>query len=122
MSSSYGNLIFDVTGDGAGVQVFQPFRNEQGDASLATEPGVADGDQQLTLEFSMFDPGQLYQFSIDVDDQLAQSDLGQIRVSGSEMTGASLLFTIVNKDSGELVEITGEFNNDNQVLLESGDC
>jgi hypothetical protein len=57
-----------------------------------------------------------------VDDQLAQSDLGQIRVSGSEMTGASLLFTIVNKDSGELVEITGEFNNDNQVLLESGDC
>ena len=87
---SAGRLIFDTESGGSGVEVFQLYRDEAGDAELATNPTVRDGDDQLTLAFKSFAAGQTYRFSIDVDDQLTNSELGQIRVSGGEMQGAVL--------------------------------
>lgn len=87
---SAGRLIFDTESGGTGVEVFQLFRGEEGDAELANAPTVNDGDDQIALAFKAFGSGQTYRFSIDVDDQLTNSELGQIRVSGGEMQGAEL--------------------------------
>ena len=87
---SAGRLIFDTESGGAGVEVFQLYRGESSDAELAALPSVRDGDDTLALAFKSFGAGQTYRFSIDVDDQLTNSDLGQIRVSGGEMQGATL--------------------------------
>lgn len=90
LSPSAGKLIFDTIEGGTGVQVFQPFRVEPGEAQLKGAPVIQDGSDRLTLDFTRFEPGQRFRFSIDVDDQLTASDLGQIRVSGREMEGAVL--------------------------------
>jgi hypothetical protein len=90
LSPSAGKLIFDTIDGGTGVEVFQPFRVEPGEAKLKGAPVVQDGSDRLTLDFTRFEPGQRFRFSIDVDDQLTASDMGQIRVSGREMEGAVL--------------------------------
>lgn len=91
LGPSAGRLIFDTESGGDGVQVFQLYRTEQSDAVLAATPAVNDGDDRLSLAFATFRPGETYRFSIDVDDRLTNSDLGQIRVSGGEMQGAMLV-------------------------------
>ena len=98
LSPSAGKLIFDTLEGGTGVEVFQPFRIEPGEAQLKGSPVVQDGSDRLTLDFTRFESGQRFRFSIDVDDQLTASDLGQIRVSGREMEGAVL--TVVFGPSG----------------------
>lgn len=95
LQPSAGRLIFDTESGGTGVEVFQLFRGEDGDAELSAAPVVKDGDDRLALAFKSFGSGQTYRFSIDVDDQLTNSDLGQIRVSGGEMQGAQLTVTTV---------------------------
>lgn len=90
LTGSAGRLIFDTIEGGTGVEVFQPFRIESGDAKLKSPPVIQDGSNRLILEFSRFEPGQRFGFSIDVDDTLPASDLGQIRISGREMEGALL--------------------------------
>jgi hypothetical protein len=90
LSPSSGKLIFDTIEGGTGVEVFQPFRVETGEARLRGSPVIQDGSERLTLDFTRFEPGQRFVFSIDVDDQLSASELGQIRVSGREMEGALL--------------------------------
>jgi hypothetical protein len=90
LTPSAGRLIFDTLEGGTGVDVFQPFRVEAGEARLGGSPVIQDGSQRLTLRFTRFEPGQRFVFSIDVDDQLSASDLGQTRVSGREMEGALL--------------------------------
>ena len=121
LSTSTGNLIFDITADGAGVEVFQPFRDDGGAAILAQEPVVTDGDQSITLAFTSFNPDESYEFSIDIDDQLADSDLGQIRVSSGEIAGTGLNLELTD-DQGEKHSISGVFDASNQVLLSSEDC
>lgn len=121
LSSSAGNLIFDVTAAGAGVEVFQSFRAESGEAMLSTEPQVIDGDQSILLDFSTFNPADEYQFSIDVDDQLSQSELGQIRVSGGEIAGATITLEISNSN-GDKRTVSGAFDKTNRVTLNSEGC
>ena len=87
---SAGRLIFDTESGGSGVEVFQLYRDESTGAKLAAAPVVRDGDDALALKFASFTSGQSYRFSIDVDDTLTNSELGQIRVSGGEMQGAAL--------------------------------
>ena len=99
LAGSAGRLVFDTVAGGTGVEVFQPFRAEAGEALLTESPTVQDGSDRLALAFDRFDAGQRFQFSIDVDDRLTASDLGQIRVSGREMEGA--MFTVVIGATGE---------------------
>ena len=109
LSASKGRLIFDTVDGGTGVEVFQPFRDEGGSALLSQLPNLADGDSALSLDFQKFDQGLSYQFSIDVDDTLNDSELGQIRVSGAEIAGAVLSVNLTSP-RGEAVSLTTTFS------------
>jgi len=98
LSNSAGKLIFDTTATGAGVEVFQPFR--QSDETIALKGGtVSDGDQTIGLALSGLPAGGTTGFTIDVDDTLKNSALGQIRVSGSEISGATVRVTSSNNSA-----------------------
>jgi hypothetical protein len=85
---SAGRLIFDTQSGGAGVEVFQPFKSA--DATL----DVADGAEGLRMPLNGLTGGTTTSFTIDVDDRLTSSELGQIRVSGSEMEGAVVTISL----------------------------
>lgn len=91
LTGSRGSLIFDVTADGAGVEVFQPVEVQRG--SVAMTPAV-DGDQRLTFQINGFDAGAEVVISADLDDVLVDGALGQIRVADQELSGATVRMTI----------------------------
>ncbi len=91
LSGSAGSLIFDVTADGAGVEVFQPVEVQSGTAQM--QP-VVDGDQTLTLRIPSIPVDADVIISADLDDVLTNSSLGQIRVAGSELNGAMISISI----------------------------
>lgn len=114
LSPSAGKLIFDTIEGGTGVEVFQPFRVEPGEAKLKGAPVVQDGSDRLTLDFKRFEPGQRFRFSIDVDDQLTASDMGQIRVSGREMEGALLTAVFAARDGATGSELQARVDGTNR--------
>ena len=83
-------MIFDVTDLGAGVEVFQPFEIVEGAAFLASTPSVLDGQSLIRLNIDRLAPGQVIEFTIDVDDTRGQR---AITVSGSEIEGATVAFS-----------------------------
>ncbi len=93
LSSSQGQLIFDTTDTGAGVEVYQPFEITQGKNTLVknNQPEVKDGDQKISLKFNALEAGEVFSFTIDVDDNLSNSIRGNTQVVGSEMEGATLI-------------------------------
>ncbi|WP_238841117.1 aggregation factor core [Roseobacter cerasinus] len=105
---SSGALIFDTAAGGAGVEVFQPFEAGAG----VGDAQIADGADQLSIRLDALSAGQRTGFTIDVDDQQAQSDLGQIRVTGAEIAGARVIFTLVD---GETLE--AEFDAQNRAKV-----
>lgn len=90
LATAPAGLIFDVTDSGAGVEVFQPVEVVSGPVALSE---VTDGDQALALRITGFGTGQTVVISADLDDLQTNSQLGQIRVSGSEIAGATLTAT-----------------------------
>lgn len=118
LAPSAGRLVFDTVAGGTGVEVFQPFRTEPGEAKLADAPVVKDGAERLELSFARFDPGQQFRFSIDVDDRLTTSDMGQIRVSGREMEGA-VLTVALGADGESGTERTASVGKDNAALVKA---
>lgn len=90
LSGSRAGLIFDTSGSGAGVEVFQPYQTVAGGDVIAEVSPVTDGDSQITLSLRGLAPGQSIAFTIDVDDTLTNSALGQIRVSDAEIAGAQV--------------------------------
>jgi len=119
LKGSKGNLIFDTIEGGEGVEVFQPYRTANGKELLVLEPKVADGAEQIALVFKQFGPDKGFSFSIDVDDRLANSELGNIRVSGSEMQGAKM--TIKFQQGAEMRSETITFDASNKAVLK-GSC
>ncbi|MEO0546835.1 MAG: aggregation factor core [Pseudomonadota bacterium] len=110
LEPSAGKLIFDTKDGGDGVEVFQPFREAGGNADLRSISKLRDGGPVLTLDFHTFEADQSYTFSIDVDDTVKVSELGQIRVAGSEITGASLSY-ILRGPGGMITKAAGDFDN-----------
>mgnify|MGYP001040487139 CR=1 FL=1 len=108
LRGSQGRLIFDTASGDTGVEVFQPLRDEGG----VTAGDVADGAEMLRVVLKNGQVGARAAFSIDVDDRLAASDLGQIRVTGGEMAGATALFELAN---GETVQAVFDAQNRAQV-------
>ncbi len=85
LSSSQGGLIFDVTGRGEGVEVFQPFELVEGADALAGMPTVVDGQTEIRLDIVTLPPEAAIAFTIDVDDTRGQR---AITVTGAEIEGA----------------------------------
>jgi len=106
LTGSLGGLIFDTTSSGAGGEVFQPFESVDGKAKLVGDGQVLDGDQRLSLRLDALAPGESFAFTIDIDDTLTRSELGQIRVSNNEFTGSAVLFR-----ANEVGTQQGVFNN-----------
>lgn len=90
LSSSKSGLIFDVTGKGAGVEVFQPMEMTAGAQALLSVPEVKDGDNQIRLDIGELKAGQSIAFTIDVDDTAGTRE---ITVSGSEIAGAKVRYS-----------------------------
>ncbi|MEM6467209.1 MAG: aggregation factor core [Pseudomonadota bacterium] len=89
LSASTAGLIFDVTSQGAGVEVFQPLELVAGAELVRTISDVKDGDAVVSLELDPLAPRAQVAFTVDVDDTAPVSNLGQIRVSGGEIAGAT---------------------------------
>ncbi|MEP2028648.1 MAG: aggregation factor core [Paracoccaceae bacterium] len=90
LSTSAGQLIFDVSEAGAGVEVFQPLELVGGANALRESPVVVDGQNAIDLEIKSLASGEKLAFTIDVDDTVGQRE---ITVSGSEMLGAIVSLT-----------------------------
>lgn len=87
LAGSVAGLIFDVTGAGAGVQVYQPFEIVAGAQSLSAVPTVKDGDTGLAMQVTRLAPGDRIVFTIDVDDTIDQRES---IVSNAEIEGATV--------------------------------
>ena len=99
LSNSAGKLIFDTTATGAGVQVFQPFEVRHGSITLTSAAEVRDGESALSVRIDQVNAGNSVSFTIDVDDTLPRGELGNIRVSGSEIEGGAVYLSLPDKDS-----------------------
>lgn len=117
LSGSAGKLIFDTTATGAGVEVFQPFEVRSGTLALSSGDDVKDGEQMLSISIPMLSPDTSVSFTIDVDDTLTNSDLGQIRVSGSEIEGGSVELLTDSVSTG-----IAYFDNNSSATLELQPC
>lgn len=87
LSTSTAGLIFDVTAQGGGVEVYQPLDIVAGSQQLAAIPVVEDGQSSIRLNIVELSPGDVIAFTIDVDDTLGSR---AITVSGAEIAGASV--------------------------------
>lgn len=84
LGTAPAGLIFDTTGAGAGVEVFQPLEWVEGAAETSA---ITDGDTSLTVVIDEWPAGQTRAFTVDIDDTTSAR---QITVDGSEMAGATL--------------------------------
>jgi hypothetical protein len=91
LATSRAGLIFDVTGAGAGVEVFQPLDVVDQNPLVLAISEISDGDQTLDIGLDEMTPGAKIRVTFDMDDTLTNSSLGQIRVSRSEIEGASAM-------------------------------
>lgn len=80
-------LIFDTTGSGAGVSVYQPFDLTEGTEVVRSTPRVIDGDTAIALDLGGLGVDQRVSFTIDVDDTGGSAPT---IISGSEIAGAAL--------------------------------
>ncbi|MEM7471337.1 MAG: aggregation factor core [Pseudomonadota bacterium] len=116
LGESAAGLIFDTTGAGAGVEVFQPYETVAGESVLDSVSPVSDGDSEITLTLNGLPAGQSVAFTIDVDDTLRHSALGQIQVTDSEIAGATVTL------SGVSGEVFGVFDNTSRALVRTASC
>ncbi len=107
LSTSASGIIFDVTGTGAGVEVFQPFEIISGKAFVASQPSVGDGDTRLTLRLNSLPAGKEVAFTIDVDDT---GGTREITVSDSEMRGATASVQTASWAASEAFLQTADLN------------
>jgi len=117
LSKSQGKLIFDITGAGAGVEVFQPFEVTEGQLKLASGTSVKDGDSTLSLLITSLNPGQRASFTIDVDDTIPAGALGMIRVAGSEIKGGT-----VSVKLGDMKPASSAFNGNSIAVVPLAAC
>lgn len=117
LSKSQGKLIFDVTGAGAGVEVFQPFEVTEGKLKLASGTRVKDGDSGMSLSIESLKPSQRVSFTIDVDDTLPNGALGMIRVAGSEIKGGT-----VSVKAGNLKPANSTFGDNSIAVVPTTNC
>lgn len=113
LSGSAAGLIFDVTGAGQGVEVFQPFELDAGGDFVLSHDKVADGDQSLSLTLKSMPNQTEIGFTIDLDDTLGGRE---ITVNGSEIVGAQVKLT------SDTQTVTGTFDAAGRAVISLADC
>lgn len=113
LATAPAGLIFDTTGSGAGVEVFQPFEWVSAPSSAAAVPEVGDGDTTLELDLDDLKPQIPLIFTIDLDDTTSTR---QITVSGSEVAGAQVTLT-----AGNIIS-TGTFDASGTATIATSAC
>ena len=125
LTGSRGRLFFDTAEGGPGASMPEPFAPVMGagesDVGFLGATVVNDGDEQVTLRFSDFQPGREFMFVIDVDDRLENSDFGQAVISGDEIDGAGAEAVLTMK-GGRRSKVKGVFGTDGRALLKGGVC
>ena len=121
LTGSSGGLIFDTAAQGPGVQVYQPFELVLGAERVRELPEVRDGGRSIELAVIGLQPREALAFTIDVDDTLAQSPLGQTRVAGSEIRGAQVTIAFGGGGSA-LPKTVGQFSGDAVAVLPVSNC
>ncbi|PIW25686.1 MAG: hypothetical protein COW30_18915 [Rhodospirillales bacterium CG15_BIG_FIL_POST_REV_8_21_14_020_66_15] len=118
---SAGRVVFDTDFGGAGAAEPQQFEIVDGEVGLMRAPLVADGAEELTLHFANFEAGRKFIFTIDLDDRLPMSDMGQAYVTGEEIAGAEVtgLFTHPKIGDGKA---RGSFGTDGKAHLRGATC
>jgi hypothetical protein len=113
LAGSAGRLIFDVTNQGEGVEVFQPFELVSGEDVLSGLPLVRDGDKAVELDIVNLKSGGEISFTIDVDDTIGARE---ITVTNSEIEGAKLIYQAGGKT------ISGKFNKTAKATVKTPSC
>lgn len=113
LGGSDAGLIFDVSAQGQGVEVFQPFELVSGSDLVTGASAVADGDTMLTLQLAELPASQPVAFTIDLDDTIGARE---ITVSDQEISGATVTAQI-----GDSVA-TGVFGNDARAIISLAGC
>lgn len=113
LSASVAGLIFDVTGAGAGVSVYQPLEIVSGHERLQQVPMVRDGDTRAAFFISSLAPREMISFTIDVDDTAGVSET---MVSGAEIKGA----VVIVAQGG--TETMGLFDENSVARVELSSC
>ncbi len=113
LAGSDAGLIFDVTEEGQGVEVYQPFELVAGGDLVAGASAVADGDTALALTLRSLPVNQPVSFTIDVDDTIGARE---ITVSGAEIAGASVTVT------ADMGTATGTFGTDARATVALPSC
>ena len=111
-------------------------RVEEGAVTVREIDLPADGEENLVLHFGATDSGTIgaavsgagvfvagtsFAFSIDVDDRLEASELGQTRISGEEIEGGRLSVELVHT-AGITEMLAGYFGADARVELIGTPC
>lgn len=97
MSQSAGGLIFDVSGQGAGVEVFQPFKVVSGAQFLDQTPKVVDGQRDVTFKINGLTAGSQIVVTTDLDDTIGARE---ITVRGSEFAG-TVMSVVLGDETGQ---------------------
>lgn len=120
LTESSGGLIFDTAAQGPGVQVYQPLEIVQGAELLRELPAVQDGGRTIALIMRDLLPREAVAFTIDVDDTLPLSPLGQTQIAGSEIKGAAIA---IEFDGGAtLPPLKAQFDRDAVAVLPVSNC
>lgn len=113
LATSPSGLIFDVTGEGVGVEVFQPFEVVSGGDFIGGASSLTDGDQRLQLDLLGLPAGQTVAFTTDLDDTLGGQE---ITVSGSEIAGARVIL------GDALAVAEGVFDDQGRAVVPQAGC
>jgi len=120
LSASRGRLVFDTAAGGEGASMHTPFEVIGGEGvGYLGATLVDDGSDVVTLTFSDFRPGRSFDFIVDVDDRLGDSDFGQAYVSGREIEGAQANADMITA-GGRRARVQGEFRVDGDATLGDG--
>lgn len=96
LSNRVGHLIFNTTATSADVEAFQPFEVKKGHLKQFSLGEVKEEDSTFSISVDNIAANDCVGLAIDVDDILTDSELGNIRVPGSEITNA-LIRTITKE-------------------------
>lgn len=111
LRESGGGLIFDVTDAGAGVSDWQAYAPAGGTAVVVGRTAVTDGDRLLNMAFGRFDPGERFEFTIDLDDTLPAGS--QTWIDGGEIAGGRVQAVFAGPD-GTTAERSATFERDSR--------